>query len=39
MVGGIIESRIASAQAAISIPPAPPNKWPVIDFVALIETL
>ena len=30
---------MASAQAAISIPPAPPNKWPVIDFVELIETL
>src|SRR5436190_24205390 len=26
IVGGMTESRIASAQAAISIPPAPPNK-------------
>ena len=32
-------SRIANAHAAISTAPAPPNKWPVIDFVALIETL
>src|SRR5207248_610648 len=30
---------MASAHAAISTPPAPPNKWPVIDLVELIETL
>ena len=30
---------MASAQAAISTAPAPPNKWPVIDLVELIETV
>ena len=30
---------MASAQAAISTAPAPPNKWPVIDFVELMETV
>ena len=39
IVGGITESRMASAHAAISIPPAPPNKWPVIDLVELTDTL
>ena len=28
---------MASAQAAISTAPAPPNKWPVIDLVELMR--
>ena len=32
-VGGTIWSRSASAQTATSNDPAPPNWWPVADFV------
>jgi hypothetical protein len=39
IVGGMIPSVIAFIAMIDSIAPAAPNKWPVIDLVALTEKL
>ena len=38
IVGGIISEFNALTDIAASIAPLAPNKWPVIDFVELIDT-
>src|SRR4029453_1883619 len=37
-VGGTIWSRIARMQKMLSTAPAPPSKWPIADFVELIDS-
>ena len=34
----LMAALIANAQIAVSIPPAAPSRWPVIDFVELTAT-
>ena len=38
IVPGMISCFVDRIQMMVSIAPAPPNKWPVIDLVALIAT-
>ena len=38
IVGGASRWYSASTVATVSMPPAPPSRWPVIDFVAETAT-